>query len=321
MAARTGISWTSATWNPWQGCHKVSPGCRSCYMYQEKERYGQDPGTIIRSKDPTFYAPLKWTLEKVGAPYRVFTCSWSDFFIPEADPWREEAWDIIRKTPWLIYQILSKRPERIQASLPDDWANGWPNVWLGVSVENQSTADARIPWLLRTPAARRFVSYEPALAPVDFRAITCKSKGRIIETIDALLGHGMHYTGALGSCAKLDWIICGGESGPQSRPCELRWLYDTVDVCREWGVACWVKQLGSQPRGWSGLAQVKDRKGANPEEWPEALRVQQFPCGLPSIPLSAEADSPLEGLSGSWPTGQPFFPPLPSGSGLQKGAL
>ncbi len=93
MSETTGIQWTEATWNPWRGCHKVSAGCKHCYMFREQIRYGSDPNQVLRSKT-TFYDPLKWQ-----EPKRIFTCSWSDWFIEEADPWRAEAWDIIRKTP------------------------------------------------------------------------------------------------------------------------------------------------------------------------------------------------------------------------------
>jgi protein gp37 len=146
MGETTGIAWADRTWNPWHGCLKVSPGCKLCYMYREKKQYGQNPMLVQRSKTK-FNEPLKWNSG------RVFTCSWSDFFIEEADAWRPEAWEIIRKTPQLTYQILTKRPERIAAHLPADWGDGYSNVWLGVSVESQKYANERIPLLLKTPAA------------------------------------------------------------------------------------------------------------------------------------------------------------------------
>ena len=101
----TKIQWTEATWNPWHGCQKVSPGCKFCYMYRDKERYGQDATTVLRSKTK-FKEPLKWKEPKV-----IFTCSWSDWFIEEADQWRDEAWETIRKTPQHTYQILTKSPK------------------------------------------------------------------------------------------------------------------------------------------------------------------------------------------------------------------
>lgn len=132
MTKNSLIQWTKLTWNPWHGCKKVSPGCKFCYMYRDKARYNQNPVIVQRSRQETFNSPLKWR-----EPGFVFTCSWSDFFIDEADKWRQNAWDIIRRTPHLIYQILTKRPERIKQCLPPDWGDGWQNVWLGTSVENQ----------------------------------------------------------------------------------------------------------------------------------------------------------------------------------------
>lgn len=116
MGKNSGIEWTDHTWNPWQGCLKVSPGCKQCYMYRDKKRYGQDPMVVVRSKPGTFRKPLQWK-----QPAKVFTCSWSDFFIEQADNWIDDAWNIIRQTPHLTYQILTKRPENIKDRLPEDW--------------------------------------------------------------------------------------------------------------------------------------------------------------------------------------------------------
>lgn len=122
MSKSSFIEWTQATWNPWHGCIKVSEGCRYCYMYRDKTRYGQNPKIISKSKT-TFDDPLKW-----AEPQLIFTCSWSDWFIDAADDWRDEAWEIIRKSPHHTFQILTKRPERIADHLPSDWGAGWDNV-------------------------------------------------------------------------------------------------------------------------------------------------------------------------------------------------
>ena len=108
MAKTTGIEWATATWNPWHGCTKVSPGCAHCYMYRDKTRYGQNPAAVTRSKT-TFFDPLKWKEPQA----RIFTCSWSDFFIEEADAWRPEAWNIIQNTPQHSYLILTKSIARL----------------------------------------------------------------------------------------------------------------------------------------------------------------------------------------------------------------
>jgi protein gp37 len=268
MGERTGIAWADRTWNPWHGCLKVSPGCKLCYMYREKKQYGQNPMLIQRSKTK-FNEPLKWNSG------RVFTCSWSDFFIEEADAWRPEAWEIIRKTPQLTYQILTKRPERIAAHLPADWGDGYSNVWLGVSVESQKYADERIPILLKTPAAVRFLSVEPLLEAVTLCELP--SASGVGRYLDSLSNAGVDPGAEIPS--KLDWVICGGESGSGARPMWIKWAQDLRDECKEAGVSFFMKQLGSANKSWSdGKREYKiTGKGDNPAEWPEDLRVQEFP--------------------------------------------
>lgn len=235
MSEATGIGWTEKTWNPWQGCTKVSPGCAHCYMFTEKTRYKQDPSVVVRSAPRTFLSPLRWK-----NPEMVFTCSWSDFFHEGADAWRDEAWDIIDRTPHLTYQILTKRPERIRAHLPKSkpWGIGWPNVWLGVSVENQRHA-YRAALLSTIPAFRRFVSAEPLLGPLrlDVLTPTAHTLGRTVHQIIP--------------ADYLDWVIVGGESGPDHRPMDLDWARSLRDQCERAGVAFYFKQLGG-PTGAKG---------------------------------------------------------------------
>lgn len=223
MTQRSAIEWTDHTWNPWQGCTQVSPGCAHCYMFREKRRFGQDPETVVRSAAATFTAPLRWT-----EPARVFTCSWSDFFHESADDWRDEAWDIIRRTPHLTYQVLTKRIERVPEHLPADWDRGYPNVWLGVSVENNRHV-YRAAELAVLPARVRFVSAEPLLGPVGDldAAFHVRLHGKTVTPID-----------------KLDWVIVGGESGPNARPMQLSWAREVRDLCEAHGVAFFLKQLG-----------------------------------------------------------------------------
>lgn len=211
MGNQTGIEWTERTWNPWMGCTKVSPGCAHCYMFRERARYGKDPSVVVRSKT-TFDAPLGW--QRGDGSGLVFTCSWSDWFHEGADAWRAEAWEIVRSTPHLTYQILTKRPERILANLPwGEYGDPWPNVWLGVSVENQRHA-FRASMLATVPAVVRFISAEPLLGPVRLP-----------------LG-GIH------------WVIAGGESGGEARPMELDWARTIRDQCLEANVPFFLKQLG-----------------------------------------------------------------------------
>ena len=229
MGDTTGIAWTNRSWNPWHGCTKVSPGCAHCYMYREKERYGQNPELVVRGKT-TFKAPLRWK-----EPALVFTCSWSDWFHEAADGWRDEAWAIIKQTPHLTYQILTKRPERIHDHLPADWGTGYVNVWLGVSIENQRWVE-RAGVLAKIPAAKRFVSAEPLLGPVTFRWAGWHPMNATFTT-DHLDGLRLYF----------DWIIVGGESGPNARPMDLDWARTLRDECAETGVAFFLKQLGGHP--------------------------------------------------------------------------
>jgi len=229
MGERTAIEWATATWNPWHGCTKVSPGCKHCYMYREKKQYGQDPYVVVRSKT-TFTAPLKW-----NAPQRVFTCSWSDWFHETADAWRPEAWDVIRRTPQHTYLILTKRPERIREHLPPLWGfRGWPNVWLGVSVESADYT-WRITELIAVPAVVHFLSLEPLLGPFE---------------IWPWLKRGGVYG--------VEWVIVGGESGPQARPMELAWARSLRDECVRGRIPFFLKQLGGTGDKRGGDAAVLD---------------------------------------------------------------
>ena len=206
MGETTGIEWTNATWNPWRGCHKVSPACAHCYMFREQTRYGHDPNVVVRASPATFNAPLKWK-----EPRKIFTCSWSDFFIEEADLWRDDAWKVIHDSHHHTYQILTKRPERIPNY------TGWPsNVWIGASVEN-ARFYSRIKELLRVPAPVRFLSIEPLL-------------GSMLDLpLDGI-----------------DWVIVGGESGPNWRPLNVEWVRQIRDLCVKRRVPFFFKQ-------WSGL--------------------------------------------------------------------
>ena len=127
------ISWTDNTVNFWVGCTKVSPGCKYCYMHRIYDSKGVNPNLVRRTSDASFYQALSWKQPKM-----IFTNSMSDFFIEEADQWRFEAWEIIRRTPQHKWQILTKRIERVIDHLPPDWGDGWDNVWLGTFIENQA---------------------------------------------------------------------------------------------------------------------------------------------------------------------------------------
>ncbi len=201
----------------------------------------------------------------------VFTCSWSDFFHEDADEWREQAWDVIRERSDLTWQILTKRPERMLEHLPADWGDGWPHVWLGVSVENRRFV-RRADLLRQVPAAVRFISAEPLLGPLCewMFCSTCSLEGPDphcgeCEGVEYwLLQDGLDLT-------DIDWLICGGESGAGHRPMRIEWMRDLLELAQLYETAFFCKQdSGSRP-GRQGripddIWQVKEFPSINQEE-------------------------------------------------------
>lgn len=229
MGETTGIGWARGTWNPWIGCHEVSPGCAHCYAKVLETRWGRDFGTVRRTK--TMEDPLKWTRPSV-----IFTCSMSDFFHEVADQWRHLAWEVIRSTPRHFFLILTKRIERVPAMLPDDWGEGYPNVGLGVTIENQRFA-YRARDLREIPAALRFISAEPLLSLIDLtRVPRAGEKINWSDTVNVLKGKN-----AVG------WVIGGGESQAGARFCDPVWLRFLRDQCAYHKVPFFLKQLGGHP--------------------------------------------------------------------------
>lgn len=265
MGANSRIEWTDHTWNPWYGCQKVSQGCKNCYMYREMKQYGKDPATVQRSKT-MFQRPLAWAKKYPGS--RIFTCSWSDFFIRQADEWREEAWEVIRRTPELHYLILTKRPELAIERLPADWGLGWKHVWIGTSIEDQAAARLRLKQLLAIPAAHRFLSLEPLLGPVDLPgSIPTPTTDDVWEHVNLMdddyppeelieeceaecdwINYGNDLVlnpeyrewvswreqraRQLKLWLGIDWVIVGGETGPGARPCHPDWVRGVREFCR-----------------------------------------------------------------------------------------
>lgn len=214
MGEKTIISWTQHTFNPWRGCTKVSPGCAHCYAERQSTRMGFDFSKVTRTK--TWSDPLKWqrAAEKAGVIETVFTCSWSDWFHRDADRWRPEAWEIIRRCPNLHFQILTKRAERMHRHLPPDWGLGYLNVWLGVSIESRKYL-WRLDYLRKVRARIRFVSAEPLLEDLDLQPERLR---------------GIHQ------------LIVGGESGPGYRAMDHEWARKLLRACRRQRVAYFFKQ-------------------------------------------------------------------------------
>ena len=253
MGVETEIAWTDHTFNPWWGCTKISPGCANCYAMAFDRRVGGKhwgpaaPRRIFGEKH--WAEPLKWNeaAKKSGKPGLTFCASMADVFEAAAPlTEREKLWPLIRATPYLRWQLLTKRPERVAAALPADWGDGYENVWLGTTVEDQHRADMRLPILRSLPARVRFVSVEPMLEAMDLR-------------------------GRLDGVA---WVIVGGESGGGARPMRDEWTDPILAACAEVGAAPFVKQMGSV---WAREKHTKHPKGGDPMEWRPELRVRRFP--------------------------------------------
>ncbi len=255
----------------------------NCYMMRDQERYGLD-GTKLRKAKTTFNFPLKYKETKSsvwkGAPL-IFMASLSDIFHKDADQYRNEIWDMVRKCPHLIFQILTKRPERIKDHLPPDWGEGWDNVWLGTSCGSQES-DQRAAILLSIKAKIRFLSLEPLHDKFDLENIRgINSKGEIIckyQILKPISNAGDSSRPAI------DWVIIGGESGNnvgkyRYRECKLEWIEKIVDQCKAANVPVFVKQLGTH---LAKEMKLKDRHGGDILEFPEHLQIRQFPIQIKS---------------------------------------
>jgi len=297
MGKETEIAWTDATFNPVWGCARVSPGCEHCYAEAFAKRTGHDvwgaKGERRVFGEKHWNEPLKWNAAaaKAGIRKRVFCASMADVFEdhPTVAGERSKLWRLIEQTSWLDWQLLTKRPENIRAMLPPPWLERpLPNLWLGTTTEDQRRADERIPHLLAAPALVRFLSSEPLLGPVDIGAYLPDA------------GLRSRTSGEWKQAPAIDWVIVGAESGPGARTMEIGWARAIVEQCSAHRTACFVKQLGHRPlarsrydmsaasfkaaddHGWTEHAGpvtllLKHPKGGDPEEWPEDLRVRQFP--------------------------------------------
>lgn len=311
MAEKSAISWTRSTFNPWIGCTRVGPGCDHCYAAVSTPARSQGivwgPGQPRKRTVPSNWAkPLQW--EKLAAEERrtgvlakghegwarpgfwpVFCASLADVFDNEVPQgWREDLWDLIEATPNLTWLVVTKRIGNVRSMLPGRWMEDElntalpPNIRIISTIVNAWEAHRDIPKLLSL-GCKNGISYEPGLGDVNWYP-WFQSNGHLPEDSDgAPFRHG------------LQWIIVGGESdqaGMKARPFNVNWARSTVQQCREAGVPVFVKQLGSaaisdfKPRTtqavlsgdqthWKYL--LADRAGADPSEWPEDLRVQEFP--------------------------------------------
>lgn len=288
MAEATKIEWTDHTFNPWWGCSRVSPACRFCYADSQAQRYGHQVwrrhGERRMLSDNNWRQPLRWNrqAEIDGIPAKVFCASMADVFEdhPQLDEPRKRLWDLIEATPWLRWQLLTKRPENVEAMAP--WGRSWPeHVWLGCSVETQRFAEQRIPTLLSISAKVRFLSCEPLLGPVDLRRV--KTRNRLIDCLSGDVIDPSDGAVLYGTPGVIDWVIIGGESGPKSRETDVLWMRSLVEQCRTAWAAPFVKQLGAvwakdQFVGGKSVFGHGDRKGGDWDYWPADLRVREFPA-------------------------------------------
>lgn len=208
-------------WNPWHGCKKISPGCANCYVYRRDESIGKDASVVTKTGD--FDLPLKkdrhGNYKLTSDNGVVYACMTSDFFIDEADQWRQECWDMIRQRSDLQFHIITKRIDRFAGCIPSDWGEGWDHVTICSTCEDQAHADYRLPILLSLPVKHREVICEPMLSAVE---------------MEKYLSTGL-----------IEHVTCGGESGPKARPCDFEWIRDVRRQCIRTGVPFYFKQTGA----------------------------------------------------------------------------
>lgn len=254
MGENTKIEWARHTFNPFYGCQKVSPACGSCYAEAWAKRsglVGWGPHAPRRRSSPTAWKePLKWdkAARAAGERHSVFGPSLGDPFDNQIDPeWRCDYFDLIRATPNLIYLLLTKRPQNIikmvdaVGLLPD-------NVALGTTVEDQPRADQNIPHLLAAKAAVSplfvFLSCEPMLGSTNLAAIRAPHWA-LTQTMNALTGACSPSLAGIAPVGWIDWVICGGESGPNARPMHPAWARALRDQCATAGTPFFFKQWGA----------------------------------------------------------------------------
>lgn len=243
MAENSNIAWTDNTFNPWWGCSKVGPGCDHCYAEEMDKRFRGDHWGVNalprKMSADNWRKPLRWqkAAEKTGKPVRVFCgsmCDWCDKNAPEGQ--RDRLWRLIRETPMLQWQLLTKRAPNISKYLPDDWNDGYPNVWLGVTVENKKHGLKRMEVLREIPARLRFLSIEP-----------------LLEDLGAIDLSGFH------------WVIVGGESGPHARPMKAQWVRNIQAQCKDQGAPFFFKQWGGRRNNGGCIID-----GMEVKQWPKS---------------------------------------------------
>lgn len=259
MSENTNIEWCDHTFNPWEGCQKVGPGCDHCYAETRNARFGGGqapnwgPGAPRRrTSEANWRKPLQWQAKAAefmaqhGRRQRVFCASLADVFDNQVPvEWRRDLFALIDQTPDLDWLLLTKRIGNAHAmAMASNWPFPWPrNVWLGATITSQAEADRDIPKLLAVPARVRFLSMEPLLGPVDLTSIRQHLEGESYIEGNVLVRNSTLDRGA--DRAALDWVIVGGESGPGARPMHPDWARSLRDQCAAAGVPFLFKQWGN----------------------------------------------------------------------------
>lgn len=235
----------SEMWNLWHGCHKKSEGCQHCYVFRRDAEFEKDSNVV--TKTASFNLPIRrdrsgnW---KVQSGTLMWTCFTSDFFIEDADEWREEAWLMIQRRSDLNFYIVTKRPERIRQCLPEDWGNGYENVTICCTMENQRRTDERLPIFFKLPIRHKQIICEPLLGPIDFHGMlaplaSCAPlvlRRASSESADSPMN---------GDAQRCEQVTVGGESGRDARVCDYDWVLDIRQQCLDANVPFHFKQTGA----------------------------------------------------------------------------
>ena len=292
MSDGTGISWATTSWNAVTGCDRVSRGCDNCYaltlaarlhaMGNPRYQVDGDP----RTSGPGFGVTMHW--DKLEEPFhwrrprRIFVNSMSDLWHPKVtDEFVAAMFDVMERCTQHQFLILTKRPRRMRAWIRKNRPEPLPDVWLGVSAEDQQAADDRMPRLLDTPAAVRFVSAEPLLGPLDLTRLNRRGS----QSLDCLRGRFGSPAAWHPAPGTVDWVIVGGESGAGYRPMDLDWARSLRDQCHAAGVAFYYKQ-------GSGIRPEMDRT-LDGEMW------EQFPVSQQNPRPRSDSCSPIRGFTTS----------------------
>lgn len=209
------------TWNPWHGCKKLSEGCANCYVYRSDARYERD-STIV-TKTSNFNLPIRKARNgeyKIPPGCNVGTCFTSDFLLDTADEWRGDAWKMMSERKDLRFLFITKRIDRLESVLPPDWDDGYDNVTIGCTCENQRRADERLPIFLAAPIKRRIIICEPLIEEIDLSQYLNPDK--------------------------ISQVVAGGESGRNARICKYGWILKIHDACENTNIAFWFKQTGAR---------------------------------------------------------------------------